>query len=36
MDETAVETERDFLARIPEACENIYKSRIFERCARTW
>jgi hypothetical protein len=36
MDETAVETERDFLGRIPVACENINKSRISERCARTW
>jgi len=36
MNETAVETEGDFLARIPKACENIHKSRISERCARTW
>jgi hypothetical protein len=36
MVETAVEIEGDFLVRIPEACENIHKSRIFERCARTW
>jgi hypothetical protein len=34
MDETAIETEGDFLARIPEACDNIHKSRIFKRCAR--
>jgi hypothetical protein len=36
MDETVVKAEGDFLARIPEACENIHKSRIFENCARKW